>query len=140
MHTLREIFTTYQFIIPFIVISCAEIAQFVSDRVETGFWHRRLFAQGGMPSRHSAFVTSLVVVVGERMGLASTEFAIAMVFAGIVWYDAVVVRRTVAKQGRVLNTLQDFTEFSEEVGHSLVEVLAGIVFGLVLTLILFRIF
>ena len=133
---LRELFTTYQFIIPFIVLVCAEAAQFIVDRLETGLWHRRLFAHGGIPSRHSAFITSLLVVVGRGAGFSSTEFAIAMVFAGIVWYDAVVVRRTVAKQGKALNSLQDLYEFSEEVGHSLFEVVMGIVFGLVLTVVL----
>jgi len=131
---LRTIIETYDFIIPFIVLISSEIAQIFVDKVRTGTWHRRLFAHGGIPSRHSAFVTSLIIVVGRSAGLASTEFAIAMVFAGIVWYDALVVRRTVSIQGKALNTLQDFYEFSEEIGHSLFDVLTGIFFGAVVTI------
>lgn len=91
------------------------------------------FKHGGMPSSHSAFVTSLMMVVGYHDGLRSTTFAIATVFAGIVWYDAAFVRKQVGRQAKALNLLQQLEEFSERVGHTVLEVAGGITFGLVLT-------
>lgn len=106
------------------------------NRIREKSGGRIFFRQGGMPSSHSAFVTSLLIIVGDKMGIESVEFAIATVFAGVVWYDAIAVRGTVGKQSRTLNLIQNIHQFSEEVGHSIREVIAGIIFGLIMTLIL----
>ncbi|PIR48495.1 hypothetical protein COU80_02160 [Candidatus Peregrinibacteria bacterium CG10_big_fil_rev_8_21_14_0_10_55_24] len=133
--TFRSALATYLFLIPLFVMVLAEFAKIVSEWVMTGAWHKRIFRYGGLPSSHSAFVASLLIVVGNARTIASAEFAIAAVFASIVWYDAVAVRGAVSKQSKVLNSLQDFYEFSEEIGHSLVEVIAGILFGIVVTML-----
>ena len=86
-----------------------------------------------MPSSHSAFVMSLLIVVGRKMGIESIEFAIALCFAGIVWYDAIAVRGTVSKHAKALNVMQEIHQFSEEVGHTVLEVIAGIAFGAFVT-------
>ena len=66
---------------------------------------------GGMPSSHTALVTSLATSVGILMGFNSVEFAIAVVFASIVMYDAAGVRRSVSKQSVILNRiLQELRE------------------------------
>lgn len=66
---------------------------------------KRLVEPGGMPSSHSAFVTSLATGIGLREGFHSTLFALATVFALIVMYDASGVRRAAGKQARVLNAI-----------------------------------
>ncbi len=53
--------------------------------------------------------------------------------AGIVWYDAAFVRKQLGQQAKALNILQQFEEFSERVGHSVLEVVGGILLGGVLT-------
>ncbi len=108
----------------------------VTKRLISGYVRGVWFDHGGVPSSHSAFVTSLMIVVAERDGLSSTTFAIAAVFAGIVFYDALFVRRAVGEQARMLNTMQQLEKFSERIGHSLVEVIAGILFGISGTLLL----
>ena len=90
---------------------------------------------GGFPSTHSAFVMSLVIVVGKKMGIESTEFAIAIVFAAIIWYDAMSSRREIGLQAEALNKLQRRQRFQTRLGHSLVEVLGGIIFGAVVTMV-----
>ncbi len=125
MSILRQ----YIFLIPLIVGVLAEITKILTECVERGAWHEGLFRPGGMPSSHSAFVTSLLIVVGVRSGMDSTAFAIAFCFACITWYDAVSSRHAIGEQAKVLNRLQKWTHFSERLGHSLKEVIGGILFG-----------
>ena len=112
-----------------------EVAKAIVAYAKTGNWHHGFFRPGGMPSSHSAFVTSLLMVVEYKTGAESVEFAIAFVFAAVVWYDAISLRREVGQQAQMLNRLQQWTHFTEEVGHSLKEVIAGILFGAVVTVI-----
>ena len=88
-----------------------------------------------MPSSHSAFVTSLLIVVHHKTGLESVEFAIAFAFACIVWYDAFGVRHTLGVQAEILNKLQSWERLSERLGHTFREVIAGIAFGAAATIV-----
>ena len=112
-----------------------EVVKILQEGVRTGRWHDGLFRPGGMPSSHSAFVTSLVMIVWRKAGIESIEFAIAICFACIVWYDAVVTRKVLGEQGKLLNRIQHWQHFRERLGHSLVEVLGGIAFGALVTVI-----
>ena len=66
---------------------------------------RRLIETGGLPSSHSAFVCGLASGVGVADGLGSSTFAIAAVFASVVMYDALSLRREAGKHADVLNEL-----------------------------------
>ena len=107
---------------------------------------RRLFQTGGMPSSHASTVVSLSTGVYLLKGASSVEFAISMVFAGIVLYDATGVRQQAGKHARALNTLVDAIEhhegieiinekFKELLGHTPVEVFWGSVLGIVIGLL-----
>ena len=101
----------------------------------------RLFGDGGMPSGHSATVTSIAVAAAIHYGAGSFEFALAAILAIIVCHDAMGVRLETGKQAIVLNELvkafnvlsdQDLSEevkLKEFVGHTPVQVLAGITLG-----------
>lgn len=102
----------------------------------------RLFGDGGMPSGHSATVTSIAVSAALFYGPGSFEFAIAAILAIIVCHDAMGVRLETGKQAVVLNELvnafnalsaQDISEevkLKEFVGHTPIQVLAGITLGI----------
>lgn len=99
----------------------------------------RFFGSGGMPSSHSAFVMALAIMVGATLGFDSACFAIAVVLAAIVMYDASGVRHETGVQGQVLNEIiqkvfvdgQPITdvELKELVGHTKVEVAGGFLVG-----------
>lgn len=100
----------------------------------------RMFGDGGMPSGHSATVTSLAVFTALRCGFGSFEFAVAAILAVVVCHDAMGVRRETGRQAEVLNDLLDaFQKIYEEkiseeklkifVGHTPMQVLAGITLG-----------
>jgi uncharacterized protein len=103
---------------------------------------RVLVETGGMPSAHSALVAALATGIGQLKGWASTDFAIAAIFAFIVMYDAAGVRRAAGKQARVLNQIideffQDEPHFSEDrlkelLGHTPVQVIAGSILGILI--------
>lgn len=106
---------------------------------------KRIFISGGMPSSHSSFVTTLAVLVGYDRGFNSTDFAIVLVFALIVMYDASGVRRSVGKQAVILNQIiDDFSHgkfnqqerLKELVGHTPKEVYFGALLGILLGVIM----
>ncbi len=99
---------------------------------------RYLASAGGMPSAHSALVTALATAVGRQQGIDSAIFAVAVLFASVVMYDAAGVRQAVSVQARILNRMLDeiFTQhaFSEKrlfelLGHTRLEVFVGSVLG-----------
>ncbi|HEY7782555.1 MAG TPA: divergent PAP2 family protein [Ktedonobacterales bacterium] len=106
-----------------------------------------LTASGGMPSSHSALVTATATAAARVSGLASGEFAVAAVVAGIVMYDAAGVRLAVSMQARILNHMIDdfFHErglqtkrLRELIGHTPIEVLVGALLGILVGLVLTR--
>lgn len=120
------------------------VAQTIKLLVELVRTHRLdlryMVSPGGMPSAHSALVTSLATAVARQEGMGSALFAASAVFASIVMYDAAGVRQSVSIQARILNRMLDelFTQraFSERrlrelLGHTPLEVFAGFLLGLI---------
>ncbi|MDJ0737074.1 MAG: divergent PAP2 family protein [Nostocaceae cyanobacterium] len=104
-----------------------------------------LVTTGGMPSAHSALVTALATGVGQTIGWSSPDFALAMVFAIIVMYDAAGVRQAAGKQARILNQMIDelfheHPEFNQDrlkelLGHTPFQVIAGSALGITISLL-----
>lgn len=65
----------------------------------------RMFGAGGMPSAHSAFVCSMTLATARQEGFSSPMFAIAIILAAIVMYDAMGVRRAAGEQAKVINRI-----------------------------------
>ncbi len=107
---------------------------------------RRLWGSGGMPSSHSALVCSLATVIAMRDGINSSMFAISLMFAAVVMYDAAGIRRAAGKQARVLNQIIENEgdiniqeKLIELLGHTPKEVFVGAVVGIVLSVWLYQI-
>lgn len=110
----------------------------------------RLFGDGGMPSGHSATVSSLALISGLVYGANSIEFAICAILAVIVCHDAMGVRRETGKHSIVLNDIiKAFevltteklpeTKLKEFVGHSPIQVFAGIILGFANAILMYNI-
>ena len=109
----------------------------------------RLFGDGGMPSGHSATVTSLAVFCGLMHGTGSQEFAVSAIIAIIVCHDAMGVRQETGKQAILINELVDIVEklkiehrlptieLKEFVGHTPLQVAAGILLGFLDALLMY---
>ena len=118
-----------------------------------------LTSTGGMPSSHSAAVTSLATGIGFETGFDSPIFAVATMFAGIVMYDASHVRFQAGQHAAILNELRhDLQLFYKEIkrwpgmndqekiedlktllGHKKSEVFIGGLSGIVLAVIVYSI-
>lgn len=111
----------------------------------------RMVGSGGMPSSHSATVCGLTTSAGLCYGVGSFEFAICFVLASVVMYDAIGVRQETGKQAKLLNMImeQDFFKLDNEhfqeklkefVGHTPLQVFAGAVLGILLSLLIHQIY
>ena len=111
----------------------------------------RLVGDGGMPSAHSATVTSVALAVGYECGFSSPAFALAAFFAFITMHDASGVRLETGKQAKAINDifvlLSDMMEdvktpeqkLKELVGHTKLQVMAGCALGIFVTVVSYMI-
>ena len=108
----------------------------------------RLFGDGGMPSGHSATVTSLATFSGLTFGFGSYQFAATAILAIIVCHDAMGVRLETGKQTAVLNEIIEAFELlapdkiseanlKEFVGHTPIQVTAGITLGILNAVVMY---
>jgi Uncharacterized protein conserved in bacteria len=104
---------------------------------------RYLVSAGGMPSAHASLVCALATTAGIMYGIDSGLFAISVVVAAIVMYDAANVRQTVDKQSVILShllcsfpkTQSEFEHYLQQlVGHTWFQVIVGAILGVVLAL------
>ncbi len=70
------------------------------------FSAERIFGAGGMPSSHSATVCALAITASRIYGITSSEFALSMVLALVVMYDACGVRRAAGLHAREINRMR----------------------------------
>ena len=96
---------------------------------------RQLYLSGSMPSAHSATVVALLVIIGFKDGMESGLFGLAALFAAVVMYDAVMVRRSSGEQGASLTDLLKSLNSAVRIprvakGHTPFEVVGGILVGL----------
>jgi len=124
-----------------IALALAQIFKVLVDYWRTKSWRTALFiSTGGMPSSHSALVTSLALSIGIRHGFGTPLFAICAVIAMVVMYDAAGVRRAAGKQAEAINFIfekmidQGYTldeKLKVLLGHKPIEVIAGGLLGLI---------
>ena len=104
---------------------------------------RQMYLSGSMPSAHSASVIALLMVVGLRDGTGSAVFGIAALFAAVVMYDAVMVRRSSGEQGTALRWLFHKLQLTPESpfrtakGHTPKEVIGGAIVGIAVGMFVF---
>lgn len=120
----------------------------------------RITGAGGMPSSHSSLVISVMIYTLRFKGVGSTEFAFALLLAGIVIYDALSVRYNAGLHAKELNKLRRIIDdlddeisqlngngedpdiyelvnqkdLKEFLGHTPIEVLAGSMLGILISM------
>lgn len=126
----------------------AQLVKVVLELVRTGRLNLlRFFDNGGMPSSHTALVTTLTIGVARDVGMSSALFAVTFLFSLYFIFEAAGLRQEVGKHARLLNELADELRQShhldrrrlkELVGHTWNEVVGGFVFGLLVSAIAYR--
>ena len=141
------IFITNKYVyVPIILWVCIQTFKVIYDLCTTKkFNFKRILGAGGMPSSHSAVVTSIATLIGKYQGVDSAIFGLALMFAFVVMYDACGVRRAAGKQAKVLNEIVNTPgltgveiqgKLQEALGHTPVQVFVGALIGIVAGLIL----
>ncbi len=119
---------------------------FVGFFAEKRFNFRWFIGTGGMPSSHAAGASALATCVGLSEGFESVLFAVAASFAMVTMFDAQGVRRSTGQQATILNKMMDDIywkgqieekRLKELVGHTPIQVLAGLIFGIFCALIFY---
>ena len=134
MGIFQEVITNKFVYIPLIVWFCIQTFKVVNDLIKNKkFNFKRILGAGGMPSSHSAVVTSLATMIGISQGVNSP------IFAFVVMYDACGVRRAAGKQAKILNeivntpglsSLEVSEKLQEALGHTPVQVGVGALIGI----------
>lgn len=131
---------------PFLLWFCIQLFKVIWDLVTTKkFNFKRILGAGGMPSSHSAVVTSVATLIGKYEGITTPLFALSVIFAFIVMYDAAGIRRAAGKQASLLNKivntpgltkLQVQERLVEALGHTPTQVLVGALIGIIAGLLI----
>lgn len=145
-NNIMALITNKYIYVPLILWFGIQLFKLIYDLVTTKqFNFKRIMGAGGMPSSHSAVVTSLATLIGKEVGLNSPLFAVALIFAFVVMYDACGVRRAAGKQAELLNKIvntpgltkvQVQEKLQEALGHTPVQVFVGAIIGVVAGIIL----
>ena len=132
-------------IVPVLTWFCIQVFKVIWDLITTKrFNFKRILGAGGMPSSHTAVVMSLSTLIGKEFGFDSPFFALSMVFAFIVMYDAAGVRRAAGKQATLLNKIVETPGLSElevqerlveVLGHTPTQVIVGAIIGIIVGLV-----
>lgn len=126
-----------------IPISAATMSQCIKGLIEI-FKYKKInfkrfvFGMGGMPSTHSALVSSVSTIIYLDYGVTSF-FAITFIFSLVVIYDSMGIRYESGKQAKIINEITD-SDLEEKIGHKPIEVLIGVLLGIVYTFIVNIIF
>lgn len=119
---------------PFVAWLVAGSLKFVINSLRAGRLAFGLIGYGGMPSNHSAIVTSMAALIGLREGVDNGMFGVAVTLAFIVILDAKDLRRHIGRQAVAINLLargrEEVPVLRERMGHSGPEILGGIVVGI----------
>ena len=123
--------TWIYFVTPFVAWLVAGAVKFFVNCVREKRLTFDLIGYGGMPSNHSAIVASMASLVALREGADSAAFGVSLTLAYIVILDANSLRRAIGLHAQVLNRLSNSTSnLRERMGHTKVEITAGIFIGI----------
>lgn len=135
------------FLIPIIVIVSSQLLKLILEAIKGNFAWGNINKYGGMPSSHTAFVISLVTIMGYAQGLNSPAFVISFVLAALVMRDAIGLRRYLSNHSKVINLLIkklpdneeiDIPHIEERLGHTPTQVISGVLFGFFASIILLK--
>jgi acid phosphatase family membrane protein YuiD len=137
---MLSIFSNHILIPALIAWGLAQMIKVPIEYLSTHRWNwALLFSVGGMPSSHSALVASTAHAIGLHLGFDSPLFALALVIAVVVTYDATGIRRQAGIHAEIINTMiKDLAtghplkeeELREILGHTPIQVLAGVLLGI----------
>lgn len=136
-------------LIPLAVLIISQVTKIVLETNKSGFQWSHLDSYGGMPSSHTALSVSIMLTVGFHSGFDSAIFAVTAFTAAVFIRDAFGIRWSLGMHARTLNYIIAHLppeerkhlpkHLEERLGHTHGQVLAGAVFGVLLTVLFYAI-
>jgi len=100
---------------------------------------RNSFGNGNFPSSHNAIMSALTTSIFFETGV-SWGFSLSFWLMLIIMSDSFNTRGAISKNSITLNKLTKSKIHDERVGHSWIEIFAGLVLGLIISCISYLIF
>lgn len=110
----------------------------ISSYKKNKLFLRAAFMGGGMPSGHTALVSSLSMAVGLNQGFKSIMFIVTIVFSLLVVYEVLHTKKAIADFLEVISEKHPNKKVLDELGHTLKEVIAGAVIGIIVVAIMYQ--
>lgn len=136
---LHDLFGNRTLWVPILTSQVVQLWKFLWPLIfQRRFEPSLLWSTGGMPSSHSALVAALAVSVGMHVGLGSPIFAVSVVLAMVVMYDAAGIRQAAGKQAQKINRIVEELlaghplneqQLRELLGHTPLQVTVGGLIG-----------
>lgn len=127
---------------PFLAWLVAGIMKFLINSIKAKQLAFGLVGYGGLPSNHSAIVSSMATLIALKEGIGNPAFGVAVTLAFIVMLDANSLRRQVGKHAVAINKLADgaldHQSLRERIGHTRLEIAAGVAVGIVVAALVTR--
>lgn len=124
---------------PFLAWLVAGVMKFGINSLKARQLAFGLIGYGGLPSNHSAIVSSMAALIALKEGIEHPAFGVAVTLAFIVILDASSLRRQVGKHAAAINALavssQSHHPLRERMGHTPVEIAAGVLVGVVVAVV-----
>ena len=124
-------------ICPLVTLISSQLLKYVIELIKyKNFDITRLTnGDGGMPSSHTAFISSVTMLTGFNLGFDSPIFALAFVISCIISYDSMGVRLESEKQGKLIKKLCNEkgikVDLKDHLGHKMNEVIVGYIYVIV---------
>ena len=135
-------------IIPILVYAVAHGIKILIKTYKEPFKWSHLTAYGGMPSAHTATLTSAAMIAGLYAGWNSAVFVLAVVMLVIIIRDALGLRMHLSEHSKALNKIvkesneldtNNYKSLGERLGHTPTEVVGGLIAGVIVTYIAYLI-
>lgn len=129
---------------PFLAWLVAGTCKFIINSIRAKQLAFGLIGYGGLPSNHSAIVSSMATLIALREGINHPAFGGSVTLAFIVLLDAASLRRQVGKHAAAINqisaSLPSHQPLRERMGHSRLEIGAGLLVGASVAFVVFAVF
>ncbi len=129
---------------PFVAWFVAGVSKFIINSIKAKQLAFGLVGYGGLPSNHSSIVSSIAFLIAFKEGIEHPAFGVAVALCFIVMLDANSLRQQVGKHAVQINRLsQHDTQaiaLRERMGHTKIEILAGIVTGALCAFLMYSCF
>lgn len=122
------------FLTPFVAWLVCGVTKFLINCIREKRLAFDLIGYGGMPSNHSAIVSSMAALIAFKEGINTPAFGAAITLAFIVVMDANSLRKKMEQHAKEINLLKHYQApvLRERIGHSKIEILVGTLLGILI--------